>query len=219
MGKDHDRIEWENSYRLAFGRLVVGATPYRQRIFELKSQRHGGDWLLQNIRIFSRQYPPAVLDILRRDAALGKLPVIEVPINAQAKRPPDVDGNGSTSAVRGIRIFALDMDDWPLARLERQLNEFAGMRPEAAPIEEIRRWTEWANALEPTVAEFRYLLEEGKKFFTRANLALLPYVVDDRALQEQLLWMVLSREGEAKAEPEAPRKAGMLKRLLMGLNS
>jgi len=219
MGKDHDRIEWESSYRLAFGRLLVGATAYRQRIFELKSQRHGGDWLLQNLGIFTRQYPPAVLDILRRDAALGKLPVIE---HAAAKRPlevasSNVEGNGATSAVRGIRIFTLDIEHWPLTRLERELNVFIGLRPESAPIEAVRRWTEWAGALEPAVTEFRYLLEEGKKFFTRANLALLPYVVDDPRLQEELLWMVLSREGEAK--PETRRKPGVLKRLLMGLNS
>jgi hypothetical protein len=215
MGKDHDRIELEPAYdlayRLAFGRLLAGATGYRQRIFELKSQRHGGDWLLQNLRIFSKQYPTAVLDILRRHAALGKLPLVEC-----APTPPS-NGGGAAGAVRGIRIFALDTEDWPLTRLARQLGEFAGLRVESAPIEEVRRWTEWANALEAEVTEFRYLLEEGRKFFTRTNLALLPYAVDDPALHEELLWMVVSREGEAK--PEAPRKPGVLKRLLMGLNS
>jgi hypothetical protein len=169
-----------------------------------------------------------VTEILRKHAGLSQVVVFESPIHASAFETADTadaggairDSREPVGTILGIRIFKLNVDRWPLLELEKKLDEFQQVDAEHAPFEDVRSWAGWAHTLEATLAEFRVVLEEGKKFFTRRNLDLLSYLVDDREVREQLMWMVLGKEAH---EPNVPvpklEKPSMLQRLLRGLNS
>src|SRR5207253_1836864 len=101
------------------------------------------------------------------------------------------------------------------------LNEFLKTTPDSMPFDQVLHWSDWHKTLEARLVEYRQLIDEGKKFFRRDNLALLQYLAEDPKTQDELSWMVW---GEANAE--APRalarsrpakKPGSLQRILKRL--
>jgi hypothetical protein len=201
MRKVYDRAEREHPHRQALHDTAASAENLRQRLRTFQEQPHGGKWLHQNLRSFAKLYPRPLLEIARRHAERGEVMVTV---------------NQSRALVRGLKAFTLDTENWPLVELELELDRFLDLDPDNMPFNEVRRWCEWASTFESRIANCENLLEEGRKFFRRSNLALLQYLVSEKETQEQLSWMVWSNaSGEQPSTPPQKEKAWqrMLKRL------
>lgn len=204
MRKVYDRAEREYPQRQTLRHLAATVAHLHERLRICQEQEHGGKWLHQNLRSFAKLYPRPVLEIARRHAEQG-----EVRLTLER----------NTVFVRGLRIFTLDTENWPATEIDTELNRFAALDPDNMPFHEVRQWCEWKETLESRITGFEELLHEGRKFFRRANLALLPHLVSERESQEQLSWMVWSNDTAEHNAASSPRQQKekawqrMLKRL------
>jgi len=202
MRKEFDRAEREYPYRHTLRQTVTDAARLRKRIQVLQTQLHGGEWLLQSLRRFEKLYPRPLLETARCHAAKGEVNVFEAPSRV------------ARGTVRGLKIFALDIQNWPLFEIEIELNEFLKLMADEMSFDQVLHWFEWTKTLEPRLAEYKQLIDEGRKFFRRDNLALLQYLAEDQQTREQLSWIVWSDDAVVDGKVRQPAKTNSWQRML-----
>ena len=235
MRKEYDRAEREYLHREPLRQAIADAERVRKRIHALQAPPHGGEWLLRNLRRFAKLYPAALIETVRQHAREGEVNVFESRLRAHLEHTAVAAGSASAKpnpahyvhqprgTVRGLKIFTLDVDHWPLYELELELNEFQQLNADTLRFDQVLHWSEWSKNLELHLADHRYLIEEGRKFFRRDNLALLQYLAEDAKTQEQLSWIVLRDPVGAtvpvKTKPRQAKRSNSWQRMLKRLMS
>lgn len=216
----YDRAEREYPRRLPLHLIVPIADRIRRRIHALNRQPHGGEWLLQTLDRFTKRYPRGLIELLRRHGEQGD----EAHLLEAIPRQKAVKHSGAAprpvNRVRGIKIFTVNTDQWPPMQFEEELDDFLKLHFDHVPLDELARWVDWSHTLELRLAECEHLITEGRKFFQRDNLALLPYIVEDLQLREQLSWIVWSVEVPAEKGtrlPMQPQKKSSWQRMFKKL--
>lgn len=200
----YDRTEREQPRRQALRELIARGDRFRETIQLLQLRPHGGNWLLRNLRHFEELYPAAILDAVRRHAGQRQVHISEPAVHADPTGPIsniDISIDSATAdvpalktTVRGLRIFTLDTDNWPLFELELELNEFLGLNVDTLASAELTRWMQWAQGLESRLAELEEAIDDGKLFFRRGNLDALQFLVQDQKAREQMAWVVFQSD-------------------------
>lgn len=183
--RDQARI---SEHKIRLNTILEQSSEIKNRAKELKLLLYGANWLYRSLTNFKQAYPADLLSALRELAADKDDSDI---LSSLAENGADPFQLERVEQLQGLGIFAADIREVLIGNILKPLKELEELAgdPDANP--SLTSYCKWADSLEEQFACAEYLVEEGRKFFTKENLERLisiPLSDDSARLILSLQW-------------------------------
>jgi hypothetical protein len=157
----------------------------KNQVKELKLAPYGANWLYRSLNGFKKTYPTELLAVLTE---LANSKEDNAALNALAEN--DITAI-QLEQLEGLGIFNADIKETLIGNILKPLKELEVIIESPEPIRSLARFCTWANKVDDHIALAETLVDEGRLFFTSANmerLKTIPLSEKNTKLTRSIRW-------------------------------
>jgi hypothetical protein len=160
----------------------------KSRVKELKLAPYGANWLYRSLNGFKKAYPAELLAVLTE---LANNTEDNAALDALAENDITAFQLEQIEQLEGLGIFNADIKETLIGNILKPLKELEVIIEGPEPIRSLARFCTWANKVDDHFALAETLVDEGRLFFTPANIERLksiPLSEKNTKLTRSLRW-------------------------------